>query len=115
MEWEINWVFQDVWATNLSWVEVMVGSNGTVNMMRCVFEHLLKGKTNSWFLNLTTFRSMLKSLNARLQHLIALWGCITCLCLITTCKKWTTILQQGKRLNCKHGCYGGCGSLCCLF
>jgi len=21
MKWEINWVFQDVWATNLSWVE----------------------------------------------------------------------------------------------
>jgi hypothetical protein len=38
---------------------------------------------------------MLKSLNARLQHLIALWGCITCLRLITTCKNGQLFYNKG--------------------
>jgi len=34
-EWKINFIFQDVWAIMISWVEVVVGSNRKVNMVRC--------------------------------------------------------------------------------
>ncbi len=35
MEWELNWIFQEVWATKLPWVEAMVGCDGKLNMVRC--------------------------------------------------------------------------------
>jgi hypothetical protein len=34
-EWESNWVFKDIWAIKLLQVEVVVGSNGKVNMVMC--------------------------------------------------------------------------------
>jgi len=33
MEWELNWVFQEVWITKLPWVEAMVGCDGKLNMV----------------------------------------------------------------------------------
>jgi hypothetical protein len=34
-EWEINFIFPDVWAILISWVEVVVGFDGKMNMVRC--------------------------------------------------------------------------------
>jgi hypothetical protein len=32
-EWELNWVFQEVWITKLPWVEAMVGCDGKLTMV----------------------------------------------------------------------------------
>jgi hypothetical protein len=34
-EWEINRVFQDVWATKLPWAKVMLRADEKMNMVKC--------------------------------------------------------------------------------
>jgi hypothetical protein len=45
-EWELNQVFQDTWATKLLKVEVVIGEDGRLSMIRCkvcsVMEHCEK-------------------------------------------------------------------------
>jgi hypothetical protein len=78
-EWEINQIFQDVWAPKLQWVGAMLGANGKVNMVNVVFAYKLKVERSSWFPNLTTSKNMLGSTITRLQNQIVMWGNITCL------------------------------------
>jgi hypothetical protein len=34
-EWEINRIFQDVWAAKLPWAKVILGANGKMNSVMC--------------------------------------------------------------------------------
>jgi hypothetical protein len=35
LEWEFNWIFQDVLATKLPWVEMVIDLNGKLSMVKC--------------------------------------------------------------------------------
>jgi hypothetical protein len=43
-EWELNWVFQEVWATKLLWVEATVECDGKLNMVHCKICNELNGR-----------------------------------------------------------------------
>ncbi len=34
-EWELNKVFQNIWTTNLLWLEAVMGPNGKLSMVKC--------------------------------------------------------------------------------
>jgi hypothetical protein len=35
VEWEFNRMFQNIWVANLPWVEVVMGLNGKLSMVKC--------------------------------------------------------------------------------
>jgi hypothetical protein len=121
-EWEINQIFQDVWAPKLPWVEAMLGANGKVNMVNVVFACKLKVERRSWFPNSTTSKNMLGSTMTRLQNQIVMWGNITCLLnhnmqrmsdfsAIGEKTQWLTWLLWGMWLGGKKKVY----TICCNF
>ncbi len=79
-EWEINWVFKDVWIAKLPWAEAVLRTNGKVKMVKCCVCLQIEGKDK--FL-VPKFDSLQKHVGrhiyARLQNQIAMCGNITCL------------------------------------